>query len=118
MKKPITRQERKKRIRRAQTRAVKKLEELKATYPDLWRRCGNDYCCQALTRDGYQCSRPSMLGKKTYIKELNCCMLCWQHASQVGLYGLYKGIQFMYERKMSWDEYCNYNPEYCENILK
>lgn len=117
MKKKVSSKKIKREIRRAERRAAKELEKLSNKRPDLFRRCGGNYCCQAMTNEGVQCSRPSMLGAKTYIQEINCCMLCWQHASQVGLYGLYKGLQFMNERNMSWDEYCALNPEYCTDIL-
>ena len=118
MKKKLSSKKIKREIRRAERRAAKELEKLSNIRPDLFRRCGGDYCCQAMTKEGVQCSRPAMLGAKTYIQKINCCMLCWQHASQVGLYALYKGLQFMNERNMSWDEYCALNPEYCTDILK
>ena len=118
MKKKLSAKKIKREIRRKERKAAKELEKLSNARPDLFRRCGGNYCCQATTADGHQCTRPSMLGAKTYIKKINCCMLCWQHASQVGLYGLYKGMQFMHERNMSWDEYCALNPEYCTDMFK
>ena len=103
-------------IRSSEKKAAKEMKKLNNIRPDLFRRCGGDYCCQAITKAGVQCNRKAMLGNKTYIKDINCCMLCWQHAAEYGLYTLYSGLKFMNDSGMSWDEYCIRYPEYCLEI--
>lgn len=68
-------------------------------------------CCQYRTEDGTLCSRAAMLEGKTYIPKFDCCYLCWQHASLLGLYGLLSFAKFAQDQQLSYGEFYAVYPE-------
>jgi hypothetical protein len=68
-------------------------------------------CCQYRKEDGELCSRVSMLDGKTYIAKFDCCYLCWQHASLIGLYGVLSFAKFAQDQQLSYSEYYSVYPE-------
>jgi hypothetical protein len=101
----------------------KEMERVRKTHPDLYR-CPNDQpCCQAITKRGTKCTRRPVLGKQLYFKSQKCCMLCSQHWKVIGRNMLMAGLSWKMGKEiykedpflkgMSWDEYCEENPQYC-----
>lgn len=68
-------------------------------------------CCQARTCDGTLCKRPSMFGGSIKIPNMECCDLCWQHAKEFGVYGLFKLLKMAADQQLSWGEYYALHPE-------
>ena len=124
-------QQRKNKYRRVQKKKMaverkrieKEMELVRKTHPDLYR-CPNDQpCCQAITKRGTKCTRRPVLGKQLYFKSQKCCMLCSQHWKVIGRNLLFKGLMMKtkmeaykddpFLKGMSWDDYCEENPQYC-----
>jgi hypothetical protein len=105
----------KKRIAQLRARELETLRKLRISHPALYRKCGpnREPCCQAITEDGYRCTRAA-LTTKSYIHRVRCCLLCWQHALIYGVYGLLKIGQAAAESTLSWEDYCFLYPEKCE----
>lgn len=114
---------RKKKLRKifaAKKRELEELKKLRLTHPDLYKRCGRNKdqpCCQATNLDGSKCSREA-LTSRTYIRKVKCCLLCWQHSTVFGLYGLFKVAQMAAESSLDWDTYCVLHPAKCESYFK
>jgi len=94
----------------------RKLNELRSQYPEIFRKCGDKPCCQAVTKNGKLCSRPAFTDK-LYLVKLRCCYLCWQHATSFGVYFAAKLAKSLATAHMDMDEYCYYFPDECEEML-
>jgi hypothetical protein len=105
------------RVRNEIKKEKKRLKKLKISYPEIFRKCGNYPCCQAVNQNGNLCSRPAMTDK-TYFQSLRCCYLCWQHALSYGVYGLLKIAKSASTMHMDMDEYCAYFPEECDEMIQ
>jgi hypothetical protein len=68
-------------------------------------------CCQYRKEDGELCTRLSMFDGKTYVPRFDCCYLCWQHASSLGLYGVLLFAKFAQDQQLSYSEYYSVYPE-------
>lgn len=94
-----------------------RLKELKLNNPEMFRRCGNKPCCQAMNTNGTPCTRPAMT-EKTYVQSLRCCYLCWQHSLIYGVYVLFKIAKSAAESQLSWEEYCSIHPDKCDTYIQ
>lgn len=66
------------------------LNKLREKYgPKVDRVCQRSLCCQAITKDGRQCSRKAVYPDLTFDRAVGCCSYCWQHLT---LYGLNKHV--------------------------
>ncbi len=107
----------KRRLMRELAEENRNLRDLQLTHPEMFRRCGDLPCCQALNTDGSLCMRQAMT-TKTYIQKVRCCYLCWQHALIYGVYLTYKLVKLAGTAHLDWDTYCAYYPDECEAMLK
>jgi len=105
--------------RREKLMELERLRILRRDHPDLFRLCGpkNLPCCQAYTKSGNKCSRPAMT-QKFYIESQKCCLVCWQHALNLGVYFLLWVADQALQSSLSWEEYCFMYPEVCAEKLK
>ena len=124
-------QERKNKYRRVQKKKMaaerkrreKEMELVRTSHPDLYRCPYDQPCCQAITERGTKCTRQPVLGKQLYFKSQKCCMLCAQHWNVIARNLIFKGLMMKtkmeaykddpYLKGMSWDDYCEENPQYC-----
>ncbi len=67
-----------------------RLKVLREKYgPHVDRVCGKDLCCQALTKEGKQCSRKAVYPSLSFDKNTGCCAYCLQHLT---IYSLNKHL--------------------------